>query len=471
MASLPWLELFTRCHACDTLETMKLRPSTALILSVFLFAAAAQPKQAAENADRRANLHALDVAPVWSGHPVGFSLLTHGDQQYVAFYDADRHMTVAQRTLGQSQWRFTILPTTLGWDTHNYVTMALDREGYLHVSGNMHAVPLIYFRSTRPYDASSLERVLSMTGKNEERVTYPVFLHTPDGVLVMQYRSGTSGSGDTFRNIYDERTKTWRALTDQPIFFGGAKMNSYPLDPVKGPDGWFHQVWVWRDTPMAETNHHLSYARSRDLIHWETAGGVPLTLPLTIDTAGVIVDPAPPRGGLLNGTQSVGFDTHGVLVLAYIKYDAAGNTQLYFARWQRDHWQIQQASDWTYRWDFHGGGSLVNEIHVGPLRANNGKLTIALNHKVYGSGIWQVDPATMRLAGKPTPDPAADQGSDEIAGAPETGLIERFASDLSGRQPDGTLYRLTWQTLRQNRDRPRPEGAPPPSMLRLFIER
>ena len=34
------------------------------------------------------------ISMVWAGHPVGFDLLTHGDQQFVAFYDADRHMTV-----------------------------------------------------------------------------------------------------------------------------------------------------------------------------------------------------------------------------------------------------------------------------------------------------------------------------------------------------------------------------------------
>ena len=37
----------------------------------------------------------IDVERVWSGHSVGFSLLTHGDNQYAAYYDANRRMTVA----------------------------------------------------------------------------------------------------------------------------------------------------------------------------------------------------------------------------------------------------------------------------------------------------------------------------------------------------------------------------------------
>lgn len=455
---------------------MRCRFFVALVVSaLWLTAATGQPPSAAakqgttQNPDVRAGIRSLDVELVWSGHPVGFALLTHGDQQYASFYDAERRMIVAQRTLGQRQWRFTVLPSTLGWDSHNNVTIALDREGYLHVAGNMHASPLVYFRSTRPNDASSLERVQSMTGKNEARVTYPVFSYAPDGALLLQYRSGGSGAGDTFRNRFDERTKTWTLLTDQPLFFGGKKMNAYPLNPVKGPDGWYHQVWVWRDTPMAETNHDLSYARSRDLVRWETAGGVPLTLPLTIQTAGVVVDPVPVRGGLLNGTQAVGFDAHNRVVISYIKYDAAGNTQLYFARWQGDRWVSQQASAWSYRWDFHGGGSLVNEVHVGPLRASGSGLTVAIIHKIYGSGVWQVDPATMRLKGNLIAAPTADEGGEDPASAPETGLMDRSAGDLGGPRSDGVTYRLTWKTLPQNRDQPRPEGAPPPTMLRLTL--
>ena len=73
----------------------------------------------------------LDITDVFSGHPVFFWLVTRGDQQFAAFYDANRQMTVAQRTLGSTTWTFTRLASTLGWDSHNYVTMALDGGGFL----------------------------------------------------------------------------------------------------------------------------------------------------------------------------------------------------------------------------------------------------------------------------------------------------------------------------------------------------
>jgi hypothetical protein len=349
--------------------------------------------------------------------------------------------------------------------------MAFDRDGYLHLAGNMHVVPLIYFRSTRPGDASSLVRVASMTGKNETRVTYPVFSYSKDGALLFQYRFGKSGAGDTYRNRYDERTKTWQSLTDEPLFEGGAARNAYPIEPVLGPDGWYHQVWVWRESPMADSNHDLSYARSRDLVHWETAAGVPLKLPLTIDTPGLIIDPAPQGGGLINGAQSVGFDAEGDLVIAYIKYDAKGKTQLFFARWQQGRWNIQQASNWDYRWDFHGGGSISMEVMVGPFEVYHGYLSLMVHHAVYGTGMWQVDPKTMQLIGKPVPAPTEKTAGSEFAPPPGSPLIQHVEHDLGGPEAGGATYLLTWNTLSANRDQPRPEGAPSPSTLRLLVLR
>ena len=89
----------------------------------------------------------IDLGPVWSAHPVGFCLVTHPPFQFAAYYDAERRMTVAQRRLDSKEWSFHRLPSQLGWDSHNYVTLAIDPANNLHVSGNMHNVPLIYFRS------------------------------------------------------------------------------------------------------------------------------------------------------------------------------------------------------------------------------------------------------------------------------------------------------------------------------------
>jgi hypothetical protein len=452
-----------------------MKPLLTAALTLLLTLAAAPAQQL--NPDVAAHLTTLDIAPVWAGHPVGFALLTAGDQQYAAFYDRDRHMTVAQRTLGHRSWTLTILPSTLGWDSHNSIALAIDRAGYLHLAGNMHSSPLVYFRATRPNDAASLQRVPAMTAAPEDHVTYPVFSHAPDGALLFQYRYGRSGQGDTFTNRYDESTRTWTPLTTQPLFSGEAHRNAYPIPAVLGPDGWYHQVWVWRDTPMAETNHDLSYARSRDLIHWQTAAGRPLTLPLTLETTGLIVDPVPARGGIINNLQSIGFDAQHRPILAYTRYDAAGNSQLMLARLEQTAtgpplWHIAQATDWHYRWDFHGGGTLNFEIHLGPVTPHpDGTLTIAIQHKIYGSATWRIDPTTLHLTkslGAPSsPTVLSSAKVGEQASSRTTQLEPQSTTDSAPPRPDGIHYTLHWQTLPENRDQPRPGPLPPPSMLRL----
>ena len=66
----------------------------------------------------RAAVERVEVEPVWSAHPVGFTLVTHPPFQIVAYYDAQRRMSVAQRRLDTTDWTFTRLPSVLGWDSH-----------------------------------------------------------------------------------------------------------------------------------------------------------------------------------------------------------------------------------------------------------------------------------------------------------------------------------------------------------------
>jgi len=157
--------------------------------------------------------------------------------------------------------------------------------------------------------------------------------------------------------VYDVETETWRRLAESPLFSGGGKMNAYFVGPAQDKSGAFHICWVWRNTPDCATNHDLCYARSKDLVHWETSAGRPLSLPITLATAEV-VDPVPPGGGMINGNTKVGFDADGRPVISYHKFDAQGKTQLYNARRETGGWRIYQISDWDYRWEFQGGGTL-----------------------------------------------------------------------------------------------------------------
>ncbi|MDQ3813452.1 MAG: BNR repeat-containing protein [Armatimonadota bacterium] len=406
----------------------------------------------------------LDIAPVWAAHPVGFALLTHGPQQFVAFYDSERQLTVAARRLDEKSWQFVRLPVTTGWDSHNYIALAVDDDGHLHLSGDMHVVPLKYFRTTRPLDITSFERVPNMVGRNEERCTYPKFLRGPQNEFIFTYRDGSSGSGDQIFNVYEHATKTWRRLLDAPLTDGEGERNAYFDGPVRGPDGYFHLAWVWRETGDSATNHDLSYARSKDLLHWETGAGKPLPLPIKLKDC-EIVDPVPVGGGIINGNTKIGFDLKGRVAISYHKNDAQAFTQPYNARLEDGRWKLYHITDWPYHWDF-GGGTLVFEINLGPVRAEEGRLTQDYRHAKFGSGTWLLDPDTLRAVGqekRPSTPPELGKLESTFAG-----MKVRWASDTGSSGEPGLRYTLRWETLDSNRDRPRTGPLPPPSMLRLY---
>jgi len=414
----------------------------------------------------------LDVAEVWSGHPVRFALVTSEAHQYAAFYAANRALTVAARELGDDTWSTFELPTQVGWDSHNHIAMALDERGHLHVSGNMHDVPLIYFRSTAAHDISTLVRVPSMIGRNgmaaqdEQSVTYPEFFVGPAGQLAFAYRNGGSGNGNHIFNQYDADAETWKRLIDAPLTDGEGMRNAYPVGPIQGPDVHWHLVWVWRDSPDATTNHDLSYARTRDLVNWEAGSGRSLTIPIRLGLAD-IVDPVPVRAGMINNNTQVGFDAELRPVVAYHKYDAAGNTQLYNARLEEGAWKVYQTSDWDYRWDFGGGGTLVFEVEVEGVQVQpDGRLTQTFFHAQYGGwGAFELDPVTLRATRTIAPPLPYPPELDEVE-SPVPGMRVRWAHDWANEQ-GGARYLLRWETLDSNRDQARPE-VPAPTPLRLY---
>jgi hypothetical protein len=426
----------------------------------------------------------VDVAPVWAGHPVGFALLTHGGRQYVGFYAADRHLTVAARAVGGDAWEFFRLPSeqsepprfgskqvsaVLGWDSHNSIVMAADFAGHLHLAGNMHDSGLAYWRTREPGEIGSFEQVRQMVGRDEERCTYPLFLTLADGRLVFQYRSGKSGDGSTFLNIYEVESRAWRRLVEGPVFDGEKQRNAYPLAPVAGPDGMFHLSWVWREAGDAAANHDLSYARSRDLASWQDAAGRPLALPIRLATEGVIVDPVPVNGGILNGSGRVGFDSRKRPVLAYYKYDSAGHSQAFVARWEGSAWRIVPLSDWDHRFEVTGGGTLPKyDIHVGIVRpGKTGELLLEFAHVKQGTGVWVLDePSLAVLRTEPT-TPRYPRSLGKVE-SKFPGMSVRYADDSGVSGEAGRRFILRWEALGANRDKPRPEPWPEPSMLRVI---
>lgn len=390
----------------------------------------------------------INIGKAWTGVSVGFAFITKGDKQYIAYYSSDRYLTVGQRAIGAPSFQLktfadlkaTPLTRFGGWDAHNYITMTVDSAGQLHLAANMHVSPLLYMRTTTAGDITTL-KVEPMTGipDIETSTTYPQFMTIEAGPqagkLLFAYRSGGSGNGDWYWNLYDTATHKW---TPWAHLFGGgaagstnkptpcqsssatslsssdeqaitdadaqpASASAYPIGPLLGPDGKYHIVWVWRAQADASTNYNLSYANSADLKNWEAIDGTKLTLPITPAQTAAVVQKISPCSGLVNGPTHVGWDANGRVMVSYLKYDATKqkNTQAYTARWENNAWKNHQTSDWSWHWEFSGVGAMATKVNISAIALNSGKLTQAFSNELdpdasTNHGTWTLDPTTLK---------------------------------------------------------------------------
>lgn len=419
----------------------------------------------------------IEVDRVWSGHPVGFALLTNKGRQYIAYYNADRNMVVGQRDLSDDRFSLMVMPPTkretsggtstiLGWDSHNYITMDIDCRGYIHLAGNMHVHPLTYFKSTTQADIFTLRQEFEMVGKDEKRCTYPRFMKNREGELLFHYRDGSSGSGNEIYNIYSCETGRWSRLLDEPLTDGKGLMNAYQSQPTLMADNWYHVWWVWRDTPDCSTNHDLSYMKSPDLINWFNAFNEPVELPATIDNKTLIVDPIPVKGGIINLAAKLCLDENLSPVFAYHKYDDAGNLQFYVAERISGNWVSGRITDWDYRWEFSGGGSIVFEVRLNSFtRRKDGLYELSYYHVKYGKGTLLLSD-DFKVIGTVKKPASIIDGMDTEGNFP--GLSPVTSGDLGRSGEQGVSYLLKWEALPSNRDRARPEPWPEPATLYLY---
>jgi len=421
-------------------------------------------------------LDSSKISDVWSGHPVDFALVEMGNILYMAYYDSSRKMTVAKYDVSSEAVTYKSIESTLGWDSHNFIAMALDSLGYIHVSGNMHSSGLVYFRSTAPYDIQSLVKS-TMTGQNETNMTYPVFFRGNSGELIFTYRDGTSGNGNQLYNVWNHNTKKWTRLFGSALIDGEGLRNAYTGGPYLGPDGYYHMYWMWRETADAGTTHDVCYIRSKDLVNWENAAGTKLTLPVKMSSPGVFVDTIAQNSGLIN-RGAIGFDSKNQLILTYHQYDNTANkyTQLYNARREGNQWKIYQTSDWAYQWSIGGTGTLVLQVTFGAVIKSGSVLTQSYYHVKNGTGVWELDETTL----KPKSGVISSLWPSDLEKPLRTDMVVHwlksqgpitcagtFSNSTSNPPADpSVVYALRWETMPENQDKAR---DPIPAATKLML--
>ncbi|MBL7737928.1 MAG: BNR repeat-containing protein [Chitinophagaceae bacterium] len=317
--------------------------------------------QAKSQEHRDVQVTITDVDSGWAGNSINTvvfrknALTTHGDTQFISYYDAGGNVVVGKRKTGEEKWQLkqTAFKGNIK-DAHNSISIAVDGEGYLHMAWDHHNNPLRYCRSTQPLSLDMTEK-MPMTGKAENSVSYPEFYNMPNGDLLFLYRDGGSGRGNMVINKYNVSTRQWSQLHSN-LIDGEGKRNAYWQACVDGK-GTIHVSWVWRESPDVASNHDMCYARSEDEgLTWEKSNGEKYLLPVnavTAEYAYVI----PEKSELINQT-SISTDAAGhPFIASYWREQGSSIPQYHIIYHNGKKWQSLALNFRTTGFSLSGAGS------------------------------------------------------------------------------------------------------------------
>lgn len=320
-------------------------------------------------------IHVIKLGDGWAGNTVNtvifryHGILTWKNLQFTAFYSQEGKIRFVKRDLKSNQIDINELPGTYNpSDAHNSISMGIDKKDFLHISYNQHVGPLHYRRSKAPLSIHQWTDELQMTGKREDRVTYPTFImpnkSTDRAGLLFLYRNGYSGKGDACLKEYDEPSQEWHDI--EPCILSGSQQspwtsNPYWNHPTIDKLGRLHLTFVWRIRPLGSekriVNLNIDYAVSNDWGHrWRSSQGQEFPLPITQVTSETI-HPIPLGLNLINQTSSA-LDSHGRLHVVFYADDFNGVPQYQHLWFDGREWRTHILSERSKPFDLEGSGTL-----------------------------------------------------------------------------------------------------------------
>jgi len=261
----------------------------------------------------------MNVADGWAKNSVNTvvfrknAITSFNGIQFVSFYDEESNVVIAKRKWKSTNWQ--IQKTSFkgdATDAHRSISIAVDGDGYLHLSWDHHNTRLRYARSLQPFGLD-FGQEMSMTGVLESNVSYPEFYTLKDGNLLFFYRDGGSGNGSLVINKYNKLTKEWTQV-QKNLVDGQGKRNAYWQAWVDDSDN-IHISWVWRESPDVASNHDLCYARSSDGGRtWQRSDGSVYDLPINASNAEYAA--RIPQGSELINQTSMTVNARGDIIVA-----------------------------------------------------------------------------------------------------------------------------------------------------------
>lgn len=315
--------------------------------------------------------------------------LSGTEWQVGSFWDVNENLVIGVRSaapgsIATAAWTTYVYDgvaetpeiTRSEFDNHNNCNIALDSDGYIHISYDHHNVALNYRRSTTAVGSFSgtLTSEVSMLGTNESAVSYPTFFKDPLGVLYFIFRDGSAGNGDCYFYKYTTSGQTWAAAagtgTAGKLIDGkGSSPNEsfYWAGPPVFDANWdgagtgkMHWAGVWDETGNGTTRHDVTYVRWDGSKFTKTTGSQ--TVPITHENCEII--DAVASGSDLSAFNTMVVDSAGHPHILYGKDVSVGVinglSRLYRAYHNGSSWSITAVTPGhaTAEWKF----STVNAV-------------------------------------------------------------------------------------------------------------
>ncbi|WP_226531097.1 BNR-4 repeat-containing protein [Microbacterium paraoxydans] len=297
-------------------------------------------------------------------------LVVDGDETYFAYNvpgsTAAKHQVNLAVRAADGTWTSGCLRLATGAcaeylddNGHNQPSIAIDGDGYIHAFVSMHHEPWKYFRSTVPYDATSLVDVSAEMPDAGAAISYPVTAQGADGDLWLMVRVGADPQArrDGVLYHYDPATGAWSRET---TIAAAVNHSFYPDDLEVDADGRVHVLWEWGPWPADPYRHLGSYAVYDPASGgFDDVAGQALPTPIRPDTPGAVVwrgyEPGETIGDAVPAVQTAKMAiAAGELVgLAYRYADTTENSfDVRWATWSGTAWTSQTLVDT----DALGGG-------------------------------------------------------------------------------------------------------------------
>jgi BNR repeat-containing family member len=150
----------------------------------------------------------------------GTQWVCYAQEQSVGNSSAAPNLTIAKIAPNGAVTIYTpaSLPANTNTDQHDACSIALDTNGYIHVTYNMHVSPQVYYRSNNPNDASvfTAQAMLNngCSSTSTGSITFGLLFTNPtNGALYYTAQCGGGSYGQQLFYSYNVGTTTWSAAS------------------------------------------------------------------------------------------------------------------------------------------------------------------------------------------------------------------------------------------------------------------